>query len=169
MKKEACFLLGYISRKHGYKGEFNIKLESTPKNKELDHLFIEMNGGLVPFFIDHFRMKKEDIALLKLEGVDSEGAAQKLIGKEVYLPLEFLDKSQENQLRRLIGFKVIDATHGQIGKVNDILDNSAQELFQIIKGNKEILVPITEEFIQKIADNTIYLETPEGLIDLYVE
>jgi 16S rRNA processing protein RimM len=169
MKKEDCFFLGYISRKHGYKGEFNIKLESTPKHKELGHLFIDMNGSLVPFFIDSFRMKKENIALAKLEDVDTEAAAQALIGKEVYLPIEFLDESTQNELPALIGFEVIDTTHGKIGKVTDILDNSAQELFQIGNGTQEILIPITEEFIQKIENNTIYLQTPEGLIDLYLE
>lgn len=169
MKKEACFLLGYISRKHGYKGAFNIKLESPAKYKELEHLFILINGNLVPFFIDSFRMKKDDIALLKLEDIDSEEAAQALIGKEVYLPLEFLDESQQNELHALIGFEVIDATHGPIGTVNAILDNAAQELFQISNGAQEILVPITEAFIQKIEGNTIFLDTPEGLIDLYLE
>ena len=169
MKKEDCFFLGYISRKHGYKGEFNIKLESTPKYQELGHLFIDMNGNLVPFFIDSFQMKKENIALAKLEDVDTEAAVQKLIGKEVYLSIEFLDESTQNKLHALIGFEVIDATHGKIGKVTDILDNSAQELFHIDNGSQEILIPITEEFIQKIEKNTIYLQTPEGLIDLYLE
>ena len=169
MKKEECFFLGYISRKHGYKGEFNIKLESTPKHKELGHLFIEMNGNLVPFFIDSFRMKKETIALVKLEDINSEEDAQSLIGKEIYLPLEFLDETQQNELHTLIGFEVVDATHGNIGKVTNILDNSAQELFQIDNGTQEILIPITEEFIQKIEGNTLYLQTPEGLIDLYLE
>jgi 16S rRNA processing protein RimM len=156
MKKEDCFFLGYISRKHGYKGQFNIKLESTPKHKELGHLFIDTNGSLVPFFIDSFRMKKENIALVKLEDVDTEVDAQALIGKE----------STQNQLHELIGFEVIDAMHGNIGKVTDILDNSAQELFQIYNGTRAILIPITEEFIKKIEKKTIYLETPEGLIDL---
>lgn len=171
MKKEDCFFLGYISRKHGYKGEVNLKLENPAKYKELDHLFIEMNGNLVPFFIDSFRLKKEGIALVKLEEVNTEEEAQSLIGKEVFLKLEFLDDSQENQLLALIGFSAIDATHGELGKVEDILDNSAQQLFCITEGEREILIPITEEFIEKIdpASRTIYLQTPEGLIDLFLD
>ena len=169
MKKEDCFFLGYISRKHGYKGDVNIKLEIPAKYKELTHMFIELSGGLVPFFIDSFRLKKENIALVKFEDVDSEEDAQELVGKEVFLPLELLDESQQNELAALIGFEVIDSKHGNIGKVTDILDNTAQELFQISNGDQEFLIPITEEFIQKIEGNTIYLETPEGLIDLFLE
>ena len=169
MKKEECFFLGYISRKHGYKGDVNIKLETPAKHKELAHMFIELNGGLVPFFIDSFRLKKENIALVKFEDVDSEEDAQALVGKEVFLPLELLDESQQNELAALIGFEVIDSKHGNIGKVTDILDNTAQELFQIKNEEREFLIPITEEFIQKIENNTIYLKTPEGLIDLFLE
>ena len=169
MKKEECFFLGYISHKHGYKGDVNIKLETPAKHKELAHMFIELNGGLVPFFIDSFRFKKENIALVKFEDVDSEEDAQALVGKEVFLPLELLDESQQNELAALIGFEVIDSKHGNIGKVTDILDNTAQELFQIKNEEREFLIPITEEFIQKIENNIIYLQTPEGLIDLFLE
>ena len=169
MKKEDCFFLGYISRKHGYKGDVNIKLETPAKYKDLAHMFIELNGGLVPFFIESFRLKKENIALVKFEEVDSEEDAQALVSKEVFLPLEFIDESQQNELAALIGFEAIDSKHGNIGKVTDILDNTAQELFQISNGDQEFLIPITEEFIQKIEGNTIYLETPEGLIDLFLE
>ena len=168
MKKKDCFFLGYISRKHGYKGDVNIKLETPAKHKELAHMFIDLNGGLVPFFIDSFRLKKENIALVKLEDIDSEQEAQALVGKEVYLPLELLDETQQNELTELIGFEVVDAVHGNIGIVSDILDNNAQELFQIKNEEREFLIPITEEFIQKIENNTIYLQTPEGLIDLFL-
>tara|TARA_B100000900_G_scaffold415848_2_gene447494 strand:- start:1125 stop:1634 length:510 start_codon:yes stop_codon:yes gene_type:complete len=169
MKKKDCFFLGYISRKHGYKGDVNIKLETPAKYKELAHIFIDLNGGLVPFFIDSFRLKKENIALVKLEDIDSEQEAKALVGKEVYLPLELLDENQQNELTELIGFEVVDAEHGNIGIVSDILDNKAQELFQIKNKEREFLIPITEEFIQKIENNTIYLQTPEGLIDLFLE
>ncbi|MBF90333.1 MAG: 16S rRNA processing protein RimM [Flavobacteriales bacterium] len=169
MKKEDCFFLGYISRKHGYKGVVKIKLETPAKYKDLAHMFIEMNGGLVPFFIDSFRLIKENIALVNFEDVGSEEDAQRLVGKEVFIPLEFIDESQQNELAALIGFEVIDSKHGSIGKVNDILNNTAQDLFQISNGYQDFLVPITEEFIQKIEGNTIYLETPEGLIDLFLE
>ena len=169
MNREDCFFLGFISRKHGYKGDVNIKLETTAKYKELGHMFIELNGGLVPFFIDSFRLKKETIALVKLEDVDSEQEAQKLVGKEVFLPLKFIDESQQSELASIIGFEVIDSKHGYIGKLTHIFDNTAQDLFKISNGDHEFLIPFTEEFVQKIEGNTIYLDTPEGLIELFLE
>ena len=169
MKKEDCFFLGYISRKHGYKGDVNIKLETPAKYRELAHMFIELNGILVPFFIDSFRLKKENIALVKFEGIDSEEDTESIIGKEVFLPLEFIVENQQKELAILIGYEVIDSKHGKIGKVTDILNNTAQELFQISNEDQKFLIPITQEFIQKIESNTIYLESPEGLIELFLE
>ena len=169
MKKEDCFFLGFVSRKHGYKGHVNIMLETPAKHNEIAYMFIELNGGLVPFFIDSFRLKKENIGLVKFEDLDSEKEAQKLVGKKVYLPLESLDQNQQNELTALIGFQVIDAVHGNIGTVSDILNNNAQDLFQIKNEDQEFLIPVIEKFIQKIENNTIFLQTPEGLIDLFLE
>ena len=128
MKKEEYFFLRYISRKHGYKGAFNIKLEVAARYEELDCLFIEINGNLVPFFIDSFGLKKREIALVKLEDVNTEQEAKELIGKEVYLPLKY-QENQQNELKSLIGFSVIDQNHGDaIGEVVDIIENASQKL-----------------------------------------
>ena len=96
MKKEDCFFLGKISRKHGYKGELNIKLDvsSSPIFKELSYLFIDMNGSLVPFFISTFRFKNNCIALVKFEDINSDEDASTLINKETYLPLDFLPEDE---------------------------------------------------------------------------
>ena len=86
MKKEECFFLGIISKKHGYKGYVNIKLDvnNSKKYKELDYLLIDLNGNLVPFFINSLRFKNNNIALVKFEDVKDEDSANSLIGK--YLP-----------------------------------------------------------------------------------
>ena len=48
-----------------------------------------------------------------------------------FLTSKFIDESQQNELAALIGFEAIDSKHGSIGKVTDILDNTAQELFRL--------------------------------------
>lgn len=169
MKKEEHFFLGYISRKHGYKGAFNIKLEAVAKYRELNCLFIKINGNLVPFFIDSFRLKKREIALVKLEDINSDHEVQELIGKEVYLLLKHQEKNQQNELKSLIGLSVIDQNHGDIGIVVDIIENASQKLFYIEIDGMGILIPVVEEFIQKIDKKVIYLHTPEGLINLFLD
>jgi len=171
MKKEDCFFLGKISRKHGYKGEVNIYLDvsSSPEFKELSHLFIDLNGSLVPFFISSFRFKNNGIALVKFEDINTDEEATTLINKETYLPLEFIPEDQ-NPFIGLINFSVSDLKHGNLGKITNIQDNSGQHLFVIDFEGKEILIPIAEPYIHSIdkENKLLTLETPDGLIDLYL-
>jgi 16S rRNA processing protein RimM len=171
MKKEDCFFLGKISRKHGYKGELNIKLDvsSSPKFKELSHLFIDMNGSLVPFFISTFRFKNNGIALVKFEDINSDEDASTLINKETFLTLDFLPED-ESPFVGVINFFISDLKHGELGKIVNIQDNNGQQLFVIDFKGKEILIPIAEPFIHKIdkENKKIVLDTPDGLIDLYL-
>jgi 16S rRNA processing protein RimM len=171
MIKEDCFFLGKISRKHGYKGEVNIKLDvsSSPKFKELGHLFIDMDGSLVPFFISSFRFKNNGIVLIKFEDINSDEDASTLINKETYLTLDFLPED-ESPFVGVINFSISDLKHGVLGKIVNIQDNSGQQLFIIDFKGKEIMIPIAEPFIHKIdkENKQIVLDTPDGLIDLYL-
>ena len=112
---------------------------------------------------------KREIAFVKLEDVNTEQEAKELIGKEVYLPLKHQEKNQQNELKSLIGFSVIDQNHGDIGEVVDIIENASQKLFYIEIDGVSILIPVVEEFIQKIEDRVIYLHTPDGLVDLFLD
>jgi 16S rRNA processing protein RimM len=171
MKKEECFFLGIISKKHGYKGDVNIKLDVTPSEnfKELNHLFIELNGNLVPFFISSLRFKNNGFIVVKFEDEDNDESANALIGKSTYLPLEYLPQ-EENPLKALVYYTAIDDKHGELGKIIDIQSNNGQDLFVIDYDDKEILIPITEHFISQIDKDKkiVHLITPDGLIDLFL-
>ena len=51
MKKEDCYFLGKITRKHGLKGNVIIKLDTDQPElyHKLEGIFVEVNGLLVPF------------------------------------------------------------------------------------------------------------------------
>ena len=170
MKKEECFFLGTISKKHGYKGELNIKLDINSKNfKELSHLFIEIDGSLVPFFISSFRFKNNNFGLLKLEDINNDQDCQNLIGKSVYVPLEFLPEN-ENQGLQFINYKLIDSIHGELGIIVSLIENNGQSLLVVEHQNKEILIPLAQPYIQKIdkTNQELFLNIPNGLIDLFL-
>ena len=171
MKKEECFFLGIISKKHGYKGDINIKLDvnSSEKYKELDYLFIDLNGNLVPFFISSLRFKNNNFALVKFEDINDEDSANSLIGKSTYLPLDLLEKD-ERPLQALIHFQVNDKNYGELGQVIAIQENNLQDLMVIDFKGTELLIPFVENYIESIDNKKkeIHLHTPDGLIDLYL-
>ncbi len=70
----------------------------------------------------------------------------------------------------VIGWQVIDKEKGDIGTIASVIDYPAQALFQIMKNDKEILIPIIDQVIKKVDRDkkTMHIEAPNGLIDLYL-
>lgn len=175
MRKEECFYLGKIAKKFSFKGEILLYLDTDEPEiyQNLESVFVLMNRNLVPFFIDHASLHKDKFLRVKFEDVDSEEEADNLLGSEVYLPLYMLPKLEGNQFyyHEIIGFKVIDQRLGDIGTVHAIIENTAQPLFEIYKADKQILIPMIDEFILEVnrASKELLLNTPVGLVDLYME
>jgi 16S rRNA processing protein RimM len=94
------------------------------------------------------------------------------MGSELYLPLSMLPKLEGTQFyfHEVIGFDVLDTKHGNIGKISAINDSGAQPLFEIDKNGIELLIPLIDDFIIDLdrKNKTITLETPEGLVALYL-
>jgi len=176
MKKEDCFYLGLIVRKHSYKGEVVIKLDTDePKlYTELNTVFIEINNKLLPFFIEKSLLQKENQLRVSFEDINNGEDADLLLKKPIYLPLTMLPKLEGNKFyyHEVIGFTIIDKSYGEVGIIKSINDTTTQDLFVIKnKDGKELLIPLIDEFLVKVnrADKTIQVKTPEGLIDLYLE
>ena len=175
MKKEDCFYLGKIVKKYSFKGELLIKLDTDEPDlyESLDALFIDLRNNLVPFFIESSQLHKSDLLRVKFEDVNTEADADALIKSDIYLPLEFLPKLDDDKFyfHEIIGFQVIDKIHGNIGTIKSVNDSTAQALFEIDKDGIEILIPMNDEFITNVDKNKkeILVNTPEGLIDLYLQ
>lgn len=174
MKKEDCFYLGKIVKKYSFKGEVLAKLDTDEPDlyENLDAIFVDLRGNLVPFFIESSQLHKSDLLRLKFEDIDTEADADTLIKTELYLPLELLPKLEGNKFyyHEVIGFTIIDINFGEVGIINAINDSTAQALFEVDRNGIEILIPMNDEFIVKINRNnkTIEVNSPEGLIELYI-
>ncbi|WP_299553739.1 ribosome maturation factor RimM [Seonamhaeicola sp.] len=174
MKKDDCFYLGKIVKKYSFKGEVLAKLDTDQPElyEHLDAIFIDLRNNLIPFFVERSQLHKSDLLRIKFEDVDSEHDADSLIKTDLYLPLELLPKLEGNKFyfHEVIGFSIEDKNYGKVGTITAINDSTAQALFEIDKNGTEILIPMNDAFIVKVdrANKTILVETPEGLIDLYL-
>jgi 16S rRNA processing protein RimM len=87
--------------------------------------------------------------------------------------MDMLPKLEGNQFyyHEIIGFRVVDQRLDDIGTVHSIIENTAQPLFEIYKGDKQILIPMIDEFILQVnrTSKELHLNTPVGLVDLYLE
>ena len=174
MTKEECFYLGKVVSKFSFKGEVLIKLDTYEPESylEMESVFVDYDNNLVPFFIEKSNLQKSNLLRVKFEDVDSEEDAEDLIKCDLYLPLDLLPTLNEDQFyfHEVIGFTVEDANYGTVGILTGINDITAQALFEIEKNGKLILIPMNDEFLQKVdkKSKTIFVQTPEGLIDLYL-
>jgi 16S rRNA processing protein RimM len=174
MLKKDCFYLGKIAKKFSFKGEVLIYLDTDEPElyENMESVFVECNNHLVPFFIEHSLLHKNDLLRVRFEDVKNEQEADELVGAEVYLPLKMLPKLTGNKFyfHEVIGFTVTDQRLGKVGTIQKILDNTAQPLFQIEHEGQEILIPMVDHFIIKVdrSAKNILLDVPEGLIEMYL-
>ena len=173
-EKEKYFCLGKVLKTFGYRDEIIVLIESDEPEKyhDLDMFFIDMDQSLVPWFIEKIDLQG-DRAQVKIEDIDEPEDARKLLGRDIYLPISQLRTLDEAHFyfHEVIGFSVVDDMHGHIGKVAEILDRPEQEILRIVKDDKDILVPLTDEMITGVDrdKHTLYISAPAGLIDLYLE
>ena len=174
-KKDDAYYLGKIVKRYGIKGELLVKIDTDePESYEnIDVVFLDINGKLVPYFLNKSTLHKATTLRLDFEDINNLEEAENLIGKEIYLPLKDLPELTGNKFyfHEIINFDAIDKKHGKIGKIIAVNDTSPQHYF-IIKNdqNKEILIPVSDDVIEKVdrANKQIIFNTPEGLIDIYI-
>ncbi len=175
MRKEDCFYLGKIVRKHSFKGEVVVKLDTDEPElyKNLESVFVALGNDLVPFFIETISLQKGNQLRIRFEDIENEADADAILGIEVYLPLKFLPKLTGDKFyfHEIIDFDIEDVNHGHIGVITGVNDSSAQPLFEVDSNGVEIFIPMIDHFIKKVdrENNKIIVETPEGLLDLYLD
>ncbi len=174
MRKKDCFYLGKIAKKYSFKGEVLVYLDTDEPElyTELESMFVEINGHLVPFFIEKSSIHREKFLRTQFEDMHSEQDADTIVGKDVYLPLTMLPKLEGNKFyyHEVVGFDAIDQRLGNFGTILRISDNGVQALFEVQKDDAVILIPLIDEFIIEVnrENKSILFNTPEGLIDLYI-
>lgn len=172
MQKKDCFYLGKIVKKYSFKGELIIKLDTDEPElyEDLDYVYIENGNTFLPFFFKKSSLQKGNQLRVDFEDVKNEADADSLLKSDVYLPLDLLPELSGNQFyyHEVIGFELEDVNYGKVGKITAVNDNVAQPLFVVENKDKEILIPLIDDFIKKIDRKIkkVIVETPKGLIEM---
>lgn len=173
MKKEDCFRLGQIRKPHGFKGDLTafLDVDSPAEYIELDIVFVETSGALVPWMIEKIELKNNGLIKLKLEGINDEAAAKSMGGAALWLPASLLDEKADDEayLHDLIGYKVEDRTFGHLGEVAEVIEHPGNTLLRLAGSVPEKLIPFQEAFILKTDKKRkiISLSLPEGFDELW--
>ncbi len=174
MEHSDYFYLGYISKSIGTKGDVSFQLETDQPDAytKLSMIFVEIKANLIPYLVEKISIKGNK-AQVHLQDIDNAEKSGLLVGCKLHLPMSLLPKLKGNNFyfHEVIGFEVEDKSFGVLGSITEISDQGAQAIFQIDHQGTEVLIPIIDDFIKKVdrKKKTILVETPEGLIDLYLQ
>lgn len=160
--------IGKTGKTHGLKGHLKVHIDEFYLNDFMDMKIIFIDK--LPYFILNKDINHTQQAILLLEDVDSKEKAHRLQGKEIFAKDDDLTEILDEETHQyLIGFELHDKTLGKIGKIENIIEMPFQIMAVIINENKEILIPLNEDFILNVNEKQkkINMQLPEGLLDVF--
>ena len=168
IRREEVYKIGRLGKTHGVRGEISFLLDDDVFDRtDADYLILDIDGILVPFFIEEYRFKTDNNALMKFDGIDTQERARELTGCDVYFPRSQADEDETNiSWAELVGYSLTDSNTGKtIGEIAAIDDTTINILFELADGK---LIPASEELIQQIDTkrHQIEINLPIGILEL---
>lgn len=169
--------IGHFIQPHGIKGELNALIEDGVDPEELSCIILDMDGIYVPFFISGIRQRGSLSYLVSIDGINDEHKAASLSNKTIYAlrkELSTFNNSVEDEdgfyAEDLIGYTISTIDKRFKGIITEIDDSTDNILFVVSdkKTNKQILIPVADEFITDIdsQNKLITVDLPEGLLTI---
>ena len=172
MKSIDVYKIGRIGKPHGVKGEMNFMFTDDVFDRtDSDYLIIEVEGLLVPFFIEEYRFRSDETALLKPCDIDSQEQAQQFTNCDVFFERSKADTpDDELSWAQIVGFSIVNAADVQpVGTVAAVDNSTINTLFEIdTPDGRRLLIPAPDDLIEEVdvASKTIKMSIPDGLLEL---
>ena len=165
---EDLYKIGKIGKPHGVKGEVSFHFSDDVFDRtEAEYLMLCIDGLMVPFFMEEYRFRSDETALVKFCDIDTQERASELTGCEVFFPRDVADDDDDNlSWAEIIGYSLIDsATSKNVGKIASVDDSTINNLFELEDGT---LIPASIELITNVdkKHKEIEIELPDGILDL---
>lgn len=168
---DAVYKIGHLGKPHGVRGEINFTFTTDVWDRaDADYLVLQVDGILVPFFLEEYRFRGEHTALLKFLDIDSIEDVQEYSGAEVYFPYDLTPEDDESDYTwsYFVGFRVVDAEAGDLGEIVGVDESTVNVLFEVATAEGHVLIPAVEAFIRDIdhEGHVVHTQLPEGLLEI---
>ena len=158
--KDDLILFGRIVKTSKENGNLFIRSFEEIEYKNIDFLFVEIDGTYIPFKINEIKKIKKNSLEIKFEFINNHKEAAEIVSKNVFIEKKFCTSKEENK-NEIIGYIVIDEDLSKLGEIVNIINNNIQKLLEIRENNstKSFLIPYVNEFIFNIdhSKKTIYV------------
>ena len=168
IRAEEVYKIGRLGKAHGVKGEVSFQFDDDIFDRvDADYLVLDIDGILVPFFMEEYRFRSDSVCLVKFCNVDTQQRAQELTGCDVFFPRALAEEGDEMpSLSMLVGFKIVNNANGKtVGRIAAIDDSTANILFEMEDG---MLIPANDDLIEVIdaEQQQIKMNIPQGLLEI---
>lgn len=158
------YLTGIILKPKGLKGEVKVELitdfpESFLSRKKY---FAGKSVDSVQQLVVEKAVLGGGFAWLFFEGIDSMEKAEALVGWKLFIKEEQLLPQPPDRayLHEIIGMKVLDRSRSEVGKVTNVLAMPAHDVYEVQVGEKKILLPAIDEFVEEFNLREQYMVIP---------
>lgn len=152
-RQEPQFLIiGRVLKPWSYRGELKIEILTDFPERFASLRTVFLGEDAKRFSVQSARLHGKAV-LLKLEGVDSTEAAERLRNQLVQVPTEEAVELPAGKLYlyQLVGLHVKSTAGEALGDVTDVLDTSgANDVYVVRNGEREILIPAIPSVVKGI-------------------
>ena len=143
-------VVGIILGSHGVNGELRVRVLS-----DVPHRFDQgetLYLGSQPLRILSSSRGRSDNLIIKLQGIDTPGAARELVGQELSCKADSAPDLPENEYfhYQLMGLQVLTEEGERLGRITEIIVTGSNDVY-VVSGDKgEILLPALSQVVLKV-------------------
>ena len=110
IRREDVYKIGRLGKAHGVRGEVSFQFDDDIFDRvDSEYLILDIDGILVPFFMEEYRFRNDVVCLVKFCDIDTQQRASELTGCDVYFPRALADEAEESlSLASLVGFSIVN-------------------------------------------------------------
>ena len=166
IREDDVYKIGRIGKPHGIGGEVTLRFSDDVFDRvDAEYLVLMVDGILVPFFIEEYRFRSEEVALVKFEDIDTMDRAAELTGCDVFFPRHLADIDNDVLTwSQIVGYDIVDVASGKvIGRIESVDESTINVLLELADGT---LILAVDEFIDDIDHEArkLFMSLPDGLL-----
>ncbi len=141
IKQEEVYKIGILGKPHGVRGEIQFRFTDDVFDQcDAEYLVLNIDGILVPFFIEEYRFRSEEMVLIKFCNIDTEKQARELTGTTVYFPRAVAEENKDElSWAQIVGFNLLDNRTGKIvGKIISVDDSTITQALDVIEQHTDL-------------------------------
>ena len=161
--------VGKIINTHGLRGEVKVSpwTDTPDVFEDLETVYLKNNDALT---ISSVKYQKNNL-IVKFKELGDINEAEKLKNQVLFAERDALGELPEGvyYIADLIGLSVRKENGEEIGKIKDVLQTGANDIYVVARGGaKDLLVPVIPEVVLSvdIDGGEVTVSLPDGLEDL---